>query len=129
MTPAQRLEKATKELTAAVQNAPTDVPPDYIDAVQRLRAVLLKEKQPKREILQQETIPQRNPNHIKTTPALPINNVPNNSPALIPCDADEVESQPNDDDIQPTTTPQQLYRLHNHAVNIINSTIIEETPN
>eukprot|EP00957_Ditylum_brightwellii_P183385 13969059-Ditylum_brightwellii.AAC.1 len=78
ITPVQRLEKATKELTNAVRNAPTDAPPDYLTAVQRLRAVLLKEKQPKREIPPQETIPQHNPNQIKPTPSPPTNNIPNN---------------------------------------------------
>eukprot|EP00957_Ditylum_brightwellii_P104295 7944632-Ditylum_brightwellii.AAC.1 len=50
ITPAQRFEKATKELTNAVRNSPTDAPPDYLTAIQWLRAVLLKEKQLEREI-------------------------------------------------------------------------------
>eukprot|EP00957_Ditylum_brightwellii_P209892 15363760-Ditylum_brightwellii.AAC.1 len=46
VTPAERVAKVVKELTSAVQNEPTDGPPDYIEAVQRLQAVLLKEQQP-----------------------------------------------------------------------------------
>lgn len=113
----------------AVRNAPTDAPPDYLTAVQRLRAVLLKEKQPQREILEEETIPQRNPNQIKPPPSPPTNNMPNNSPVLIPCDDDEVEPQLYNDDGHPIQAPRQAYQLRNRAVNIINSTIIEETPN
>eukprot|EP00957_Ditylum_brightwellii_P142275 10839115-Ditylum_brightwellii.AAC.1 len=44
--PAECIEKATKALTAAVRNVPVDAPPDYVDAVQRLRAVLLNERAP-----------------------------------------------------------------------------------
>eukprot|EP00957_Ditylum_brightwellii_P091966 7002315-Ditylum_brightwellii.AAC.1 len=46
VTPAERVAKVLKELTSAVCNEPTDDPPDYIEAVQQLRAVLLKEQQP-----------------------------------------------------------------------------------
>eukprot|EP00957_Ditylum_brightwellii_P171918 13088536-Ditylum_brightwellii.AAC.1 len=49
VTPTERVAKAVKELTSAVCNEPTDGPPDYIEAVQRLRAVLLKEQQPTRD--------------------------------------------------------------------------------
>eukprot|EP00957_Ditylum_brightwellii_P018279 1377246-Ditylum_brightwellii.AAC.1 len=57
----------------------------------------------------QEKIPHHNPNQIKPTPSPPTNNIPNNSPALIPCNEDEIEPQPNEDDIQPAPAPQQLY--------------------
>ena len=42
VSPTERGAKAVKELKSAVRNEPTDGPPDYIEAVQQLRAVLLK---------------------------------------------------------------------------------------
>eukprot|EP00957_Ditylum_brightwellii_P078851 5996039-Ditylum_brightwellii.AAC.1 len=50
VTLAERVTKAVKELTNAVCNEPTDGPPDYIEAVQWLQAVLLKEQQPTRDV-------------------------------------------------------------------------------
>eukprot|EP00957_Ditylum_brightwellii_P005333 406773-Ditylum_brightwellii.AAC.1 len=38
ITPAERIEKATKALTNAVRNMPVEATPDYVTAVQRLRA-------------------------------------------------------------------------------------------
>eukprot|EP00957_Ditylum_brightwellii_P034563 2620467-Ditylum_brightwellii.AAC.1 len=43
VTPADRVAKVVKELASAVRNEPTDSPPDYIEAIQWLQAVLLKE--------------------------------------------------------------------------------------
>eukprot|EP00957_Ditylum_brightwellii_P055610 4214258-Ditylum_brightwellii.AAC.1 len=37
VTLAERVAKAVKELISAVRNEPTDGPPDYIEAVQRLQ--------------------------------------------------------------------------------------------
>eukprot|EP00957_Ditylum_brightwellii_P008465 641890-Ditylum_brightwellii.AAC.1 len=37
VTPAERIAKGVKELTSEVCNEPTDGPPDYIEAVQRLQ--------------------------------------------------------------------------------------------
>eukprot|EP00957_Ditylum_brightwellii_P010787 818009-Ditylum_brightwellii.AAC.1 len=51
VTMAGRVAKAVKELTSAICNEPTDGPLDYIEAVQRLRAVLLKEQLPTRDEL------------------------------------------------------------------------------
>eukprot|EP00957_Ditylum_brightwellii_P108123 8248236-Ditylum_brightwellii.AAC.1 len=38
VTPSERVAKAVKELTSVVNNEPTYGPPDYIEAVQQLRA-------------------------------------------------------------------------------------------
>eukprot|EP00957_Ditylum_brightwellii_P000390 30514-Ditylum_brightwellii.AAC.1 len=104
--PANCIEKATKELTAAVRNVPMDVPPDYVTAVQQLRAVLLNERasvqtqhpsqpQPMKEA------PQCSPNQVMTEKTLYM--VPTNSPALIPCDDDEIDPPtPIEDCVQPT---------------------------
>eukprot|EP00957_Ditylum_brightwellii_P026177 1980369-Ditylum_brightwellii.AAC.1 len=44
VTPAGQISQAVKELTAAVRYDPSEGAPDYIEAVQWLRAVLLNEK-------------------------------------------------------------------------------------
>eukprot|EP00957_Ditylum_brightwellii_P079682 6059020-Ditylum_brightwellii.AAC.1 len=48
-----------RELTRAVSNAPSDAPPNYVEAVQRLQAVLYGERKEKEE--QEEVSPTRNP--------------------------------------------------------------------
>eukprot|EP00957_Ditylum_brightwellii_P116050 8853385-Ditylum_brightwellii.AAC.1 len=111
--PEERIEKAVRELTNAIEANPTEGPANYIKAVQRLRAVVLGEK-PR---AQAETIPHHNPSQsaeqpaiIKAVPmtaqtqpksltvmttqpaktkAMPNNTPPRRSPALIPCDEDE----------------------------------------
>eukprot|EP00957_Ditylum_brightwellii_P186099 14168483-Ditylum_brightwellii.AAC.1 len=96
ITPAERIEKATKELTAAVRNVPMDAPPDYVTVVQRLQAALLNEcttaqtqqlsqPQPMKEA------PHRSPNQVMTekTPSA----VTTNSSALILCEDDEIDPQ------------------------------------
>eukprot|EP00957_Ditylum_brightwellii_P147668 11245421-Ditylum_brightwellii.AAC.1 len=67
ITPAERIEKATKALTDAVRNVPVEAPPGYVMAVQRLRAVLLNErasaqKQPPAQPQPMKEAPQRSPN-------------------------------------------------------------------
>eukprot|EP00957_Ditylum_brightwellii_P124182 9466301-Ditylum_brightwellii.AAC.2 len=72
VTPAERIAKAVKDLTAAVRNDLTKGPPDYIEAVQQLRAILLNEKQQKcpAPAPQEETkeIPMHNPTQISEQP-------------------------------------------------------------
>jgi hypothetical protein len=127
ITPAQRIEKATNELTAAVRNAPTDAPPDYLDAIQRLRAVLLKEKTPDRKLQptskKQEISQNGNQNTLPTTTSI----IPSNSPALIPYENDEIEPMINEEET--IIAPRTKYNLRNRKVNIINSAIIDESPN
>eukprot|EP00957_Ditylum_brightwellii_P210154 15364621-Ditylum_brightwellii.AAC.1 len=117
VTPAERIQKAVKELTNAVKTNPTEGPANYIEVIQCLKAVVLGEKQQPRE--QAETVTQRNPHQsaehpaiIKamlttawvpqkklrditaqpaTTKSVPNNTPPSRSPALIPYNEDEVE--------------------------------------
>eukprot|EP00957_Ditylum_brightwellii_P087337 6647755-Ditylum_brightwellii.AAC.1 len=93
VTPAKRVAKAAKELISAVRNEPTDGPPDYVEAVQWLRAVLLKEQQPTRDepyrIEKKDTTPQQQP--VTTKASIPTNPIPSHHPALLLCDLDELE--------------------------------------
>eukprot|EP00957_Ditylum_brightwellii_P004862 370516-Ditylum_brightwellii.AAC.1 len=72
VTPAEQIAKAVKELTAAIRNDPTEGPPDYIEAVQQLRAMLLNEKQQERLVPgpqnEMKEVPLRNPNQITEQP-------------------------------------------------------------
>eukprot|EP00957_Ditylum_brightwellii_P048928 3712512-Ditylum_brightwellii.AAC.1 len=131
VTPAERVAKAVKELTSAACSEPTDGPPDYIEAVQQLRAVLLKEQQPtseesarimaKYEIPQQQLVTPKEP--------IPTNPIPSQHPALILCEMEKIK-QPAIDEapIIPIVVPQQ-YSLREKATRIINSIIFEESPN
>eukprot|EP00957_Ditylum_brightwellii_P033893 2568350-Ditylum_brightwellii.AAC.1 len=61
--------------------------------------------------------------------ATPTNNILTRSPALIPYNDKEIEPyQEMLEDIQPCQT-QRKYNLRERAVHIINSVILEETPN
>eukprot|EP00957_Ditylum_brightwellii_P145757 11099133-Ditylum_brightwellii.AAC.1 len=97
--PAECIEKAVKELIKAVKNNPTEGPPDYIEAVQQLRAVVFGEKQPKHTESTNEVkeVPKRNPSQKSEKPAeakaTPSNDIPTHSPVLILCNADEIEPQ------------------------------------
>eukprot|EP00957_Ditylum_brightwellii_P197784 15067493-Ditylum_brightwellii.AAC.1 len=111
---------------------PVDAPPDYVTAVQRLRAVLLNECAPAQtqqpsQPQPMKKAPQRSPNQAMTakTPSV----VPTNRPALIPCEDDEIDQPtPMEDCVQPTLAPRQC-NLRERATHIINLVIIEETPN
>eukprot|EP00957_Ditylum_brightwellii_P189135 14396749-Ditylum_brightwellii.AAC.1 len=94
ITPAERIEKATKALTNTVRNVPVEAPPDYVTAVQQLRAVLLNEhapapKQPQTQPQPMKEAPQRSPNQVMTTNKRA--EVPNNSPVFIPFEDDEID--------------------------------------
>eukprot|EP00957_Ditylum_brightwellii_P080776 6143755-Ditylum_brightwellii.AAC.1 len=116
VTPAERIEKAVRELSNAVKVNPTEGPANYIKAIQQLRAVVLGEGTLS---VQGDNIPERNPSQtaeqpavLKATPTkasnqperlkvvakqpvmdkkMPDNSPMERSPALIPCDEDEVE--------------------------------------
>eukprot|EP00957_Ditylum_brightwellii_P095428 7268629-Ditylum_brightwellii.AAC.1 len=95
--PAEKIEKAVKELTKAVHNNLMEKPTDYIEAVQQLRAVLLEEKQQQ----QTESIPKKMapPKHNQIpeaqqpakTKATPCNGILTYSLVLIPCEEDKLE--------------------------------------
>eukprot|EP00957_Ditylum_brightwellii_P111117 8472925-Ditylum_brightwellii.AAC.1 len=93
--------QSSKDLTTAVRNNPTEGPPDYIEAVQWLRAVLLKEKQQKYPVppaSQEKTkeVPRHNQIQALTQPValkapMPTNEVPTQYPALNLCEEDEID--------------------------------------
>eukprot|EP00957_Ditylum_brightwellii_P141215 10759116-Ditylum_brightwellii.AAC.1 len=72
VAPAKQIAKAVKDLTAAVRNDPTKGPPDYIEAVPWLRAVLLNEKQQERPVPgpqgEKKEVPLHNPSQITQQP-------------------------------------------------------------
>eukprot|EP00957_Ditylum_brightwellii_P109371 8343121-Ditylum_brightwellii.AAC.1 len=67
VTPAERIEKAVRELTNAVKANPTEGLANYIEAVQRLRAVVLGES---KHHVQIDNIPERNPSQTAEQPAV-----------------------------------------------------------
>lgn len=144
--PSQRIERATKQLTAAIANAPTDGPPDYLDAVERLRRVFLgREKQQ----IEAQTQPASNarattPKSPKVSrqstaaPAIPAAS----TPAVTPNDADKDEppelSGPNyvtddedsDDEDEEFDEPvRPRYNLRERHNVVAQNKLFEETPN
>eukprot|EP00957_Ditylum_brightwellii_P079052 6012234-Ditylum_brightwellii.AAC.1 len=101
VTPTERIVKAIKDLTAAVRNDPTEGQLIYIEAVQRVRAVLLKEKQQKHPVppaLQEKTeeVPTRNQIQAPAQPValkapMPTNEISTQHLALILCEEDEID--------------------------------------
>eukprot|EP00957_Ditylum_brightwellii_P154499 11757836-Ditylum_brightwellii.AAC.1 len=83
VTPAERVAKAVKEFMSAVCNGPTDGPLDYMEAVQWLRAVLLKEQQPTRDepyrSVEKYATPQQQP--VTTKEPIPTTPIPSCYPA------------------------------------------------
>eukprot|EP00957_Ditylum_brightwellii_P132800 10126056-Ditylum_brightwellii.AAC.1 len=124
ITPVEQIEKAIKELTNAINANSTEGPANYIEAVQRLRVVVLGEKQQPHVLAPMKEVPQRNPSQTAeqsgTTKAVPTNALPNRSLALIPCYEDEVE---------PIQQEPEPYNFRDRAVHIINTVIFEESPN
>eukprot|EP00957_Ditylum_brightwellii_P031173 2362277-Ditylum_brightwellii.AAC.1 len=68
VTPAERIEKAIRELTNAVKVNQTEGPTSYIEAVQLLKAMVLGEKQ--QPSVQAKTVPQHNPSQSAEHPAI-----------------------------------------------------------
>eukprot|EP00957_Ditylum_brightwellii_P203155 15333453-Ditylum_brightwellii.AAC.1 len=138
VTPAEQIAKAVKDLTAAVRNDPTKGPLVYIKAVQRLRAVLLNEKQQECPVPgpheEKKEVPLRNPNHITEQPIalrvpMPTNEIPTQHQALILCKPDEIDMTAVDEPPIIPIQPMQRYNLRECAMYIINSLILEESPN
>eukprot|EP00957_Ditylum_brightwellii_P044032 3341521-Ditylum_brightwellii.AAC.1 len=119
--PAECIEKVTMALTDAVRNVPVDTPPDYVTAVQQLRAVLINEHAPDRthQLSQPQPMkeaPYCSPNQVMTekTPFA----VPTNSPALIPYEDDEIDPPtPVEDCVQPILAPWR-YNVRERATHI-----------
>eukprot|EP00957_Ditylum_brightwellii_P129709 9894653-Ditylum_brightwellii.AAC.1 len=88
VTPAERIEKAVKELTNAIKANPTEGPANYIEAVQHLRVVVLREKQQRCVQAARETVPQCDPSQSAEQPttikAVPTSaQVPQQNPRTI----------------------------------------------
>eukprot|EP00957_Ditylum_brightwellii_P010588 802011-Ditylum_brightwellii.AAC.1 len=123
VTLAERVAKAVKELTSAVCNEPTDGPPDYIKAVQRLWVVLLKEQQPTREELIKSGGKYNTPQQKLVTTEEPIstNPIPSHHPALISSDDDKIEVPVIKEAPIIPAAPLRRYNLREKATHIINS--------
>eukprot|EP00957_Ditylum_brightwellii_P006766 513503-Ditylum_brightwellii.AAC.1 len=100
----------------AVSNAPSDAPPNYVEAVQRLRAVLYGKRKEKEE--QEEVSPQRNPSQVNQNTPVKNGTPPptGQHPNLIPFEADELDTTTSPGGPEPMpAAPSRPYNLRNRA--------------
>eukprot|EP00957_Ditylum_brightwellii_P102745 7830150-Ditylum_brightwellii.AAC.1 len=135
--------KATKDLNEAISGIQCNAPPDYVDAVNKLHSVLLKEKPINNK---QCTCAPNKPVEKPTTKAVEKESVPMvqapQSPAKAPTapeilyvtndklsDNDESITSKENNNYEVDKPPPPRYNLCMHANDSINSIIFEETPN
>eukprot|EP00957_Ditylum_brightwellii_P013416 1013179-Ditylum_brightwellii.AAC.1 len=135
--------KATKNLNKAISSIQRDAPPDYVDAVNKLCSVLLKEKpinnkqctcapsqpveKPTTKTVEKESMPMvqapQSPAKAPTAPEIPY--VTNDELS----DNDESVTGKDNNNCKVDKPPPPRYNLRMCANDSINSIIFEETPN
>eukprot|EP00957_Ditylum_brightwellii_P178870 13624768-Ditylum_brightwellii.AAC.1 len=140
VTQADQILKATKDLNEAIRGIQRDAPPDYVDAVDKLRRVLLKEKpsktthcacnqpveKPTTKVVEKETTPPvqspQSPVKAPTSPEIPYITNDENS------DDDESVNGKDNNNYKVDTPSPPRYNLRMCANDSVNSIIFKETP-